>query len=257
MKKWKKEEALNALNDLINDLKGVRLSGRKSPEHTRWLANALRILEEIFGNKSRYCQTLASFSWRETGTRIVQGWDIEYEMEQHHVQAFLAQLNQAEGLLLAAQDQLRASDIDDVYEDKTQAIETSELITIINLGEKKLRKLIRETPAREKEIQDKFEDLLLGNDIDYAKEFPHIMYSSKQYIPDFSFERMSLAVEIKLCKSDEKGLIAQLNDDILAYRTKFKNILFIIYDLGNIRDVDNFNRSFDSYDDVIIQVIKH
>ena len=130
-------------------------------------------------------------------------------------------------------------------------------MTIINLGEKKLRKLIREIPSKEKEIQDKFEDLLIANDIEYAKEFPHILYSSKQYIPDFSFEKLNLAVEVKLCKAEEKLLIAQLNDDILAYRTKFKNILFIIYDLGTIRDLDNFKHSFDEYEDVIVQVVKH
>jgi hypothetical protein len=83
------------------------------------------------------------------------------------------------------------------------------------------------------------------------------LYSSKQYIPDFSFERLSLAVELKLCKNDKKALIAQLNDDILAYRTKFSNIVFIIYDLGNIRNTDAFKHSFDDYEDVIIQVIKH
>lgn len=187
----------------------------------------------------------------------MQGWDIEGMIEENHRSAFRAQVNQAEGLLLAAQDQLKASEISEVYEDTDSAPKTSELITIINLGEKKLRKVIREEPTKEREVQDKFEDLLLANDLEFAKEFPHIMYSSKKYIPDFSFEKLNLSVEIKLCKNDEKALIAQLNDDILAYRTKFKNILFIIYDLGNIRDIDNFKRSFNTYDDVIIQIIKH
>ncbi len=257
MKKWKKQEALEAINRLIEELKVVRQKGRKSQEHMRWLANSLRILEEVFGKKSRYYQTLAHFSWCETGSMIMRGWDIEEMMEQNHISAFKAQLNQAEGLLLAAQDQLKSSEISEVYEDANLIPETSELITIINLGEKKLRKVIREIPTKEKEIQDKFEDLLLANDLEFSKEFPHIIYSSKQYIPDFSFEKLNLAVEIKLCKNDEKVLIAQLNDDILAYRTKFKNILFIIYDLGNIRDIDNFKNSFDAYDDVIIQIIKH
>jgi hypothetical protein len=258
MKKWEKQEALNTISDLIHQLNSVRQSGRKSQDHMRWVTNALRILEEIFGRNSRYFQTLANFSWCETGTKVIHGWDFANQMEQNHVIAFLNQINQAKGLLLAAQDQLKSSNISDVHEGegKIQVLETSKIITIMNLGEKKLRKLIREKPSKEKEVQDKFEDLLIANEIEYAKEFPHIMYSSKQYIPDFSFEKMNLAVEIKLCKNDEKVLIAQLNDDILAYRTKFKNILFIIYDLGNIRDIDNFKHSFDS-DDVIIQVIKH
>lgn len=257
MKKWNKQEAIDSINQLINQLILVRQNGRTSQEHIRWLANALRILEEVFGKKSRYYQTLANFSWSETGTRIIHGWDYDYQIEQGHKKAFINQTRQAEGLLLAAVDQLDASEISEVYEDDNSIVEASELVAIINLAEKKLRKLIRETPSREKEIQDKYEDLLLANDIDYAKEFPHIIYSSKQYIPDFSFERFSLAVEIKLCKNDEKSLIAQLNDDIIAYKTKFKSVLFIIYDLGNIRDIDTFKQSFEQFDDIIVQIIKH
>lgn len=257
MKKWKKQDALDALSELIEKLDAVRQKGRKSQEHMRWIANALRILEEVFGRNSRYYQTLSYFTWQESGSQVIHGWDIEYQIEQGHIRAFQDQINQAEGLLLASIDQLRVSEISEVYEDSNSEPVTSELITIINLGEKKLRKVIREAPSKEREVQDKFEDLLVANDISYAKEFPHIMYSSKQYIPDFSIEKLNLAIEIKLCKNDEKGLIAQLNDDILAYRTKFKNILFIIYDLGNIRDVDNFKQSFDPYDDIIIQIIKH
>jgi hypothetical protein len=257
MKNWSREDAVAAINELINQIKIVREKSRGSQEHMRWLANSLRILEEVFGNKSRYYLTLSNFSWGHNGGMIVHGWDINGEIAEKHEEAYNRQLNQAEGLLLSAKDHLETSDIKDVYESDTKNSIANELITIINLGDKKLRKLIRETPSKEKEIQDKFEDSLIANDIVYAKEFPHISYSSKQYIPDFSFEKLGLAVEIKLCKADEKLLIAQLNDDILAYRTKFKNILFIIYDLGNIRDIDKFKHSFDEYEDIIIQVIKH
>jgi hypothetical protein len=125
------------------------------------------------------------------------------------------------------------------------------------LGETKLRKLLREEPKLEKEIQDKYEDLLTGADIDYSREFPHIEYSSKQYIPDFSFTEFDLVVELKLCRGDEKKLIAQLNDDIVAYKTKFTNIIFIIYDLGSIRDVNLFKSSFEKQENVFVQIIKH
>ena len=257
MKKWTKENAINAINDLITQIKVVKQSSRQSQEHMRWLANSLRILEEVFGQNSRYYLTLAKFSWHDTGNMLINGWDFEGQIEDKHLSAFKSRMNQAEGLLLAAQDQLKDSEISEVYEGKDTPPETRELITIINLGEKKLRKLIRTIPKNEKEVQDKFEDLLIANDLEYSKEHPHIEYSSKKYIPDFSFEKLNLAIEIKLCKSEDKNLIAQLNDDILAYRTKFKNILFIIYDLGNIRDIDNFKSSFESCNDVIIQIIKH
>lgn len=257
MKKWQKKEALSAIDELISSIKNVQNAGRQSSEHTRWLANSLRILGEIFGEDSRYYLTMANFSWHETGSMLIEEyWDVQGAISSRHQKAFNAQLREAEGLLLSAKDHLKQSDISDVYEGKNTASEASDLITIFNLGENKLRKIIRSTPEREKEVQDRFEDLLVANSIDFSREFPHIEYSSKQYIPDFSFERISLAVEIKLCKGDEKGLIAQLNDDILAYKTKFRNILFVIYDLGQIRDVETFKKSFESQSNVYVQIIK-
>jgi hypothetical protein len=169
MKKWSKEDAISAIDELIKQIAVVRQKGRGSQEHMRWLANTLRVLEEIFGSNSRYYQTLANFSWGHDGSMILHGWDFDNMIEQKHQQAFYKKLNQAEGLLLSAKDQLDVSDIKDVYEYDKKSSSANELVTIINLGEKKLRKLIRETPSREKDIQDKFEDLLIANDIEYAK----------------------------------------------------------------------------------------
>lgn len=257
MKNWTKEEALKALDYIIEQINSVKRAGRESQEHMRWLANTLRILEEVFGGNSRYYLTLSKFRWYETGDMIIHGFDLEDQVEYRHDLAFSSRMEQARGLIYAASDQLKDSKIAEVFEGKNTAPETSEIIKIINLGEQKLRKLIRTIPSLESEIQDKFEDLLIANEIEYSKEHPHIEYSSKKYVPDFSFAKIDLAVELKLCKKDEKLLIAQINDDILAYRTKFKNLLFIIYDLGNIRDIDFFKSSFEKHSDVVIQIIKH
>jgi len=51
--------------------------------------------------------------------------------------------------------------------------------------------------------------------------------------------------------------IAQINDDILAYRTKYGNAFFIVYDCGFIRDVDLFISSFEAQGDVYVRVVKH
>jgi len=256
MKNWTKEEALKSLSLLVEQVPELKHENRNSANHMRWLANSLRILEEVFGQNSTYYQTLKYFTWKETGTMLIRDWDLEGAIEYRHNEAFLNQLEQAKGLLLASKDHLEQSNIDEVYDGENTAIEASDLIQIINLGEKKLRKLIRERPQKEKEVQDKYEDLLIANDINFSREFPHIEYSSKQYIPDFSIEKLDLAIEIKLCKKDEKLLIAQINDDILAYKTKFRNLIFLIYDIGQIRDVDKFKGSIEIHDDVIVQVIK-
>ena len=69
------------------------------------------------------------------------------------------------------------------------------------------------------------------------RETDSIEYSSKTYVPDFTMRKLDLAIEIKLCNREgrEKEIIAELNDDILAYRIKYGNLLFLIYDVGQIR----------------------
>ncbi|AIM61701.1 hypothetical protein IX49_14630 [Cellulophaga lytica] len=257
MKNWTKEEALSTLTSLIGQIEGLKSESRNSANHMRWIANTLRTLQEVFGQNSTYYNTLSYFTWKETGSMIIREvWDHERAIESKHNIAYQNQLEQAKGLLLAAKDHLEQSEIEEVYDGENTAPEASEFIQIINLGENKLRKLIRSTPEKEREVQDKYEDLLIANDISYSREFPHIEYSSKQYIPDFSIKKLDLAIEIKLCKKDEKSFIAQINDDILAYKTVFKNIIFVIYDLGQIRDVDIFKNSLEKHSDVIVQIIK-
>lgn len=259
MKKWTKDSALKEIDNLISQIPEVSKSGRGSEIHTRWWANSLRIIEEIFGAKSRYYQTLSSYSWSVTGSRIYHGWDINAEINAAHEQEFRKQLKQAQGLMMASIDELNSSKIEDVYHGKNTASESSLIIKILSLIDNKLRKLVRTIPTKEKEIQDIFENLLVMTDIQYEREGPSITYSSKKYIPDFSISKLDLVIEIKLCTATttEKGLISQINDDILAYSTKFGNLIFVIYDVGQIRDISKFSKSFESNDKVIIKVVKH
>lgn len=257
MKKWTKQDALAYLDQLIDTISTLKLSQRGSSEHIRWLTNTLVFLEEVFGSDSYYYCNIKNLTWQFQGQRIYRGWDINGAMEAYNQEAYVEQLEQANGFLLAAKDYLDANDIDTVYCASVEKQATGDLMKVLSLSEHKLRKVIRTKPEREKEIQDLFENLLIGADINYQKEGPHIGYSSKEYIPDFSFGSIDLAVEIKLCKTEEKTFIQQINDDILAYKTKFNNLLFIIYDLGVIRDVDTFKQSFEETENVIVHVIKH
>lgn len=163
------------------------------------------------------------------------------------------------GLLQAALNELYRKGLDAVYEGKNTAPESSAIVKVINLAEKQLRKAVRENPEKEKEIQDRFEDLLNGAGILYSRETEHIEYSSKTYVPDFTMPRLDLALELKLCnhKDREKQIIAEINDDIQAYGTKYGNLFFVVYDLGFIRDTDRFASSLQQTDNVIVRVIKH
>ncbi|GHC61791.1 hypothetical protein GCM10007100_31540 [Roseibacillus persicicus] len=173
-------------------------------------------------------------------------------------QGFIDGLNHGVGVLQAGLDELERKSFSEIYQSKDTGKESSQLIKIIGLAERKLRKVVRAVPTKEREVQDAFESLLVGAEIQYTREGPHIEYSSKNYIPDFSFDRIDLALEIKLCvrPGREKEMIAEINDDIMAYKTKFGNLGFVIYDVGLIRDTDKFADQF-SRDDIFIAVIKH
>ena len=125
--------------------------------------------------------------------------------------------------------------------------------------ERKLRKTIREEPASERVVQDAIETLFIAADVEYAKEIDRVEYSSKAYVPDFTLKKIDLAIEVKLCNTAkrEKEMIAEINDDILAYKQAFGNLLFVVYDVGQIRDVEKFKRHFEQQDQVIVQVVKH
>lgn len=132
------------------------------------------------------------------------------------------------------------------------------MVKILTLVERKLRKVIRATPAKEKEVQDALESLIVGANISFGRETVSIEYSSKTYIPDFVFQSLDLVLEVKLCnRADrEKKIIAEINDDILAYGTKYGNQVFVVYDVGHIRDVDRFCSAFEGQDGVLVRVVK-
>jgi len=261
MSNWSKSKALLELDRLINEIETVKQAGRGSPAHTRWWANTLRFLEDIFGQNSRYYLSISNFTWSsKIGTMLLPyPFDIDRKVAEKHSHAFIEQLNQSIGILQAAKDHLQKSNLEDVYEGKNTAPESSQIIKIINLFEHKLRKFFRNKPSNEKEVQDQVENLLIASDINYEREGPTIEYSNKKYIPDFSINKLDLIIEVKFCDSvaKSKSIIAEINDDIVAYQSKLGNLIFIIYDIGSIRDIDSYKYSFEKNENVIIKIIKH
>lgn len=265
MAKWTKEEALAELARLRVLAETLKSQRRYSADHTRWLANCLELLEDVYGQDSRYYLTFSSLKWQHTGSFFVGGptdrlgsRNPAAAVEREDQKAYLVSLDSAQGLLQAASDLLKRSDLEDVYRGKDTPPESSAIVKIINLCENRLRKVMREKPQNERAVQDGLEDLLIGAEVDYARESEHIEFSSKTYIPDFTFSKIDLALEVKLCtKNDrEKSIIGEINDDILAYRTRYGNLLFVVYDNGFIRDVDKFKQDFEKSPNVIILVVK-
>jgi hypothetical protein len=182
----------------------------------------------------------------------------EVRYARHH-RAFLECLEMAKGIFLAAIDDInRSNDIEDVYKDKKED-DNNLIIKVLNAVNNKFRIFFHDEPKCEKDVQDNFEKLLVGCDFPYLREKERITYSTKTYIPDFVLTEVSLAIEIKICKRNdrEKEIISEINDDITAYNTKYKNSIFIIYDIGHIRNVELFKSSFKRFDNIMIVIIKH
>jgi len=265
-KKWTKDEALQELQILAETTNTLSKSKRFSAEHVQWIDRVIIILEEVFGRNSRYYATFTNFHWSVTGSLLVGGpmdpegsWNPQKSIEKKHHIAYLQDLESAHGLLIAAYDYLQKRDLILVYEGKNTIPESSEIFKIINLVEFKIRKMIRKKPDIEIEIQEALENLLVGADIQYSREAEKIEYSSKTYIPDFTLPKIDLIIEIKLCNKStrEKEIIAEINDDILAYQTKYGNLLFVVYDTGFIRDIERFVTAFEKSQNIVVKVVKH
>lgn len=135
---------------------------------------------------------------------------------------------------------------------------STDTLKIITGIQRSLRKLFRDKPMNEKGVLDKLEDLFNASQLKFRREQVNITYSSKTYIPDFTFDEINCAVEGKFCNSEnrEKEMIGEINDDIQAYLTKYKNLIFVIYDIGFIRDEETFKSNIESKN-VVIEIIKH
>ena len=263
---WTKLNAVKEIEYFVEETKTLARDRRLSENHTRWIMRTTLFLREVFGEDSDYYNNFTALSWKHEGQAIIGGPERPREsmnpqlgIDRIDNEAFQKQLQIARGILLAAKDELARKDLKAVYKGKNTGPEASLLMKVINLAEYKLRKLIRQVPKKECDVQDNFENLLIGSDIPFSRESATIEYSSKTYRPDFTIVKADLAIDIKLCseKNREKSMIAEINDDILAYKTKYGNVLFAVYDVGIIRDVDKFKANFETQEGVLVKVIKH
>lgn len=121
-----------------------------------------------------------------------------------------------------------------------------------------LRPSIYQDPADEREVQNVVETIFRARSLDFQREKDSVPFSTKRYVPDFTFNRIGLAVEIKYCKDrDREGrLIDEINADIAGYAPRYERMLFIVYDLGFIRDVPRFSEDIEKNPNVKVLVIK-
>lgn len=115
----------------------------------------------------------------------------------------------------------------------------------------KLRSAIFVTPEKEKQVQDTIEILMIGRGMckgkDYDRETGKFNFAGKECIPDFIIPNQDLCIEVKLLRKGKKSeIIEQIKSDITAYGSKYSSQLFVVYDLGVIRDEDEFINDFET-----------
>ncbi len=132
-----------------------------------------------------------------------------------------------------------------------------------NFFEARLRRAIFDLPNQERDVQNAIEQLLIGHGLtkglDYDREVGRVKVSIKEVVPDFVLPKLSLAIEVKLAKTDTKAkaIVDEINADIQAYGRSYAHLLFIVYDLGTIRDTLEFTRDLESAAGVEVIVVKH
>lgn len=186
-----------------------------------------RHTEELLGYPSNSLTTMNTSSMRSPGDTL---WGT-----QKHIME-LVSLNVS--LLLAH------------IENETDFVE-DEFENIANFIRSKLRSVIFSAPEKEVVVQNAIETLMIGRNlakgIDYDRESGKFEFSGKEYIPDFILPKMNLCIETKLLRSGKKSaVIDEINADITAYSTKYERLLFVVYDLGVIRDEAEFRRDIEN-----------
>jgi hypothetical protein len=83
--------------------------------------------------------------------------------------------------------------------------------------------------------------------------------SQREYIPDFIIPSLRICIERKLIKaeSSKSKVVDEINADITAYKKEYENILFVVYDIGNIRDEAELYSDIEKKEGIKIAIIKH
>jgi hypothetical protein len=119
-----------------------------------------------------------------------------------------------------------------------------------SIGDRKIEK--------EFEIRDIIDGLLTVAGYDFKKETPEEKFSAKGFRPDLTSKNLSTVIEVKLIDSqgDVSKSVEGLSADIEPYKKRFKNILFVVYDLGFVNDIEEYCKDFKKIDGVDILLIK-
>lgn len=231
-----KENMIRTLNDSSSDVSGRYAAFKTYAKEYNYLADEVRNFLKLYSTRIMYFDVDKMKGWADTL------WPQQKEVIDS---------------LLIFTDSLIA------FLEKEIGFIDDEYTNLENFINNKLRSLMFSKPEREIEVQNAIESLLIGKGwnkgIDYDRETGKIEFSGKEYIPDFVVSKIDLCIEVKLLREGKKSrIIDEINTDITAYNKMYKRQMFIIYDLGEIRDEVEFKRDIESaHDGIKVIVVKH
>lgn len=93
----------------------------------------------------------------------------------------------------------------------------------------------------------------------YDRETGRVKTSGKECVPDFVFMDLKLCLEVKLIKTIEalKATIDEINADIRTYGKHYERQVYVVYDLGLIRDEAEFKHDLENPLGVTVLIVKH
>jgi hypothetical protein len=114
-------------------------------------------------------------------------------------------------------------------------------------------------PKSEKDVQDKIEIILRSLNIEFTREIERATVGPRSSIPDFVLPALNLALEAKFAhaKHVEGKVQEEINADVSAYATKWKHLVFVIYDVGAINDPDRMRTDNMAKYGVRVIIVKH
>lgn len=145
-------------------------------------------------------------------------------------------------------------------EDGLVMLAPKEAIDIEAAIERTLRPSFRAGPPNsERDVQDAVEDILRALGVGFTRDKEVTSVGVKAFRPDFIVTSLDLAIEIKFAKHGHGAALIQdeIAADITGYKTKWRHLLVVIYDLGVIDDPHQMRASNLNLFGVSVIVIKH
>jgi hypothetical protein len=139
-------------------------------------------------------------------------------------------------------------------------IERRETIDVVDAIERALRPRFKEgPPTNEDAVQDAVEGILDAVGVRYTRDRETIVAGARATRPDFVLTDLDGALEVKLARRNHGASAVQeeIHADITAYKTRWKHLIFVIYDCGVIDDPHTVIRENQRLFGVRVVIVKH